>query len=172
MSHPIPAARRSAGSSCNRIDLIPSLFAASAGFAWLAIACLVTWFAVALPGVVRFALCSAFAAAGVHGLKAFVLLEGPRAVRAIEWNDAAEWTVCLGATLAPQPATLAGGSFRLGLRYWVLRFATPSGTRSVLVEETARAPHAFRRLSRSLDGQKRGGSGRSRRPAVTIRPKV
>jgi len=172
MSHPIPAARRSAGSCCNRIELNPSLFAASAWFAWLALACLVTWFAVALPWVVRFAMCATVLVAGVWSLRSFVLLQGPRAVRAIEWNEAGEWSVCLGATLAPHPATLSAGSFRLGLRYWVLRFATPVGPRSVLVEEAAHARHAFRRLSRVLSGELRRGSGRSRRPAVTIRPKV
>jgi len=172
MSHPIPARQNCAGTSCNRIDLIPSLFAASAWFAWLVLACVVTWFAVMLPWPARFTICSAVAAAGSFALRAFVLLIGPRAVRAIEWNEAGELTVCLGATLAPHPATLADGSFRLGLRFWVLRFATPLGMRSVLVEEAAGAPLAFRRLSRCLNGHLRRGSGRSRRPAVTIRPKV
>ena len=172
MSHPIPARQNCAGTSCNRIDLIPSLFAASAWVAWLVLAGMVTWFAVVLPWPVRFTICTAVAAASVCGLRAFVLLIGPRAVRAIEWNESGELTVCLGATLAPHAATLANGSFRLGLRFWVLRFATPAGTRSVLVEEVAGAPLAFRRLSRCLNGHLRRGSGRSRRPAVTIQPKV
>jgi hypothetical protein len=74
--------------------------------------------------------------------------------------------------LARHPATLASGSFRLGVRFWVLRFATPAGARSVLVQEAARDGRAFRRISRCLDGQLRRGSGRSRQPAVTIPPKV
>jgi hypothetical protein len=152
--------------------LTPSLFAASAWFAWLVLACAVTWFAVALPAYVRFALCAALALAGTRAISEFVLLKGPRAVRAIEWNEAGEWFVRLGATSAPLPARLSSGSFRLGLRHWVLRFATPVGLRSALVEEAARAPSAFRRLSRSLDGQLRRGSGHSGPPAVTIRPKV
>jgi hypothetical protein len=152
--------------------LIPSLFAASAWFAWLALACTVTWFAVTLPWVVRFTICATVAAAGVRGLQAFVLLRGPRAVRAIEWTEAGELFVCLGATLARFPATLANGSFRLGLRIWVLRFETSAGLRSVLVEEAPPAACAFRRLSRCLNGHMRRGSGRYRQPAVTIRPKV
>jgi hypothetical protein len=119
---------------------------------------------------VRFTICSVIAAAGVRGLATFVLLTGPRAVRAIEWNEAGDMSVCLGETLAPLPATLASGSFRLGLRFWVLRFATPVGPRSVLVEEAAGAVLAFRRLSRYLSWHLRRGSGRSRRPAVTIQP--
>ena len=172
MSHPILAARRSAVSSCNRIELIPSLFAAGAWFAWLALACAVTWFAVALPAGLRFTLCAAVALAGARAISGFVLLRGPRAVKAIEWNEAGEWFVCLGATATPLPATLSRGSFRLGLRYWVLRFATPVGPRSVLVAEPARTRSDFRRLSRSLNGHLRRGSGHSGPPAVTSRPKV
>jgi hypothetical protein len=128
--------------------------------------------AVSLPWIFRVAIGATVVAAGVYALRSFVMLEGPRAIRAIEWNEEGEWTVCLGATARPWPATLASGSFRLGLRFWVLRFTTPSGTRSVLVEEASRAPQAFRRLSRCLNGQLRRASGRARPPAVTIPPKV
>jgi len=172
MSPTTPAAPRCAGTSCNRIDLIPSLFAASAWLAWLALACTVAWFAVALPWLARFAICATVAAAGVRELRAFVLLKGPRAVRAIEWNAAGELSVFLGASITSHPATLANGSFRLGVRFWVLRLVTPAGLRSVLVEEAAPDVRAFRRLSRCLNGHLRRGSGRSRQPAVTIRPKV
>jgi hypothetical protein len=172
MSHPIPARQSCAGASCNRIDLVPSVSAASAWLAWLALDCAVVGFAVSLPWFVRVAVGATVAAAGFYALRSFVWLDGPRAIRAIEWNEAGEWTVCLGATATPCPATLANGSFRLGLRIWVLRFATPVGMRSVLVEEVVRAPHAFRRLSRRLNGQLRRASGRSGRPTVTIPPKV
>jgi len=172
MSHPIPARPNCAGASCNRIDLIPSRSAATAGFAWLALACAVTGFAVALPWFARLAICTAVTAAGVRTLRVFALLAGPRAVRAIEWNEAGDFFVCLGATFARHPASLSEGSFRLGARFWLLRFATPVGPRSVVVEEAARAPIAFRRLSRCLNGHLRRRSGRSSRPAVTIRPKV
>jgi len=171
MSHPIPAARRCADSSCNRIDLIPSLLVASAWFAWLALACIATWLsALAWPACV--AIGAAVATAGVRAVRRFVLLKGPHAVRAIEWTESGEFTVCVGTSLARLPATLASGSFRLGVRFWVLRFATPQGVRSVLVQEAARDARAFRRISRCLDGHLRRGSGRSRQPAVTIRPKV
>jgi hypothetical protein len=152
--------------------LIPSRFATSAWLTWLTLACAITWFAVALPWLARLALCATVAAAGVRGLRAFVLLRGPRAVRAIEWTEAGDLSVCLGPALARYPATLAKGSFRLGTRFWVLWFATPVGARSVLVEEPACDLRAFRRISRCLNGQLRRGSGRSRQPAVTIRPKV
>ena len=144
----------------------------SAWFVWLALVIAVCWFAVALPGPVRFATGACIAAVGFRGLRTFVLLKGPHAVRAIEWNEEGDLFVCLGATVAPFPASLAKGSFRMGLRFWVLRFATPVGTRAVLVEEVGRASIAFRRLSRCLNGHLRRASGRSRRPAVTIQPKV
>jgi hypothetical protein len=172
MSPKIPGAPPCAGTCCNRIDLIPSVRVASAWFAWLVLVIAVCGFAVALPGPVRFAICVAVGVAGFRGLYTFVLLRGPRAIRAIEWNDEASLSVCLGATLARVPASLANGSFRLGLRFWVLRFATPLGSRSVLVEEGRHSAHAFRRLSRCLNGHMRRASGRSRRPAVTIPPKV
>lgn len=172
MSPKIPGAPPCAGTSCNRIDLIPSVPAASAWVAWLALVIAVCWFAVALPASVRFAICVTVAVSGFRGLRVFVLLRGPRAVRAIEWNEEGSLSVCLGATLARCPAALAQGSFRLGLRFWILRFATQVGPRSVLVEEGRHSPRAFRRLSRCLNGQLRRASGRSRRPAVTMPPKV
>jgi hypothetical protein len=152
--------------------LIPSLLAASAWAAWLALVAAVIWFAVALPWLARFIICTTVIAAGLRGLRTFVLLRGPRAVRAIEWNDAGDLSVCLGASFAPHPATLASGSFRLGLRFWVLRFTTPTGPRSVLVEEAACDVRAFRRISRCLCGHLRRGSGRYPQPAATIQPKV
>ena len=172
MSPTIPAAPRCAGTSCNRIDLVPSLLAAGAWLTWLAMACAVTWFAVALPWLLRFAICAAVASAGLYSVQTFVLLAGPRAIRAIEWNEAGEWFVYLGTEVVRCPATLSAGSFRLGLRLWVLRFATRAGSRFVMVEEAPGATHAYRRLARRLDGHLRRGTGRSRRPAVTIRPKV
>lgn len=120
----------------------------------------------------RVTICAVVALAGWHAVRTFVLLRGPRAVRAIEWTGSGELFVYLGMSPEPQPASLANGSFRLGVRFWVLRFATPFGTRAVLVEEAAAADRAFRRLSRCLMGHIRRGSGRSSRPAVTIRPKV
>jgi hypothetical protein len=172
MSPTIPAAPRCAGNSCDRIDLVPSLLAAGAWLWWLATACTVTWFAVALPWLLRFVFCAAIASSGMYSLRTFVLLAGPRAIRAIEWNEAGEWSVYLGTRLARCPATLSAGSFRLGLRFWVLRFATPEGPRSVMVEEAPGATHAYRRLTRRLEAHLRRGTGRYRRPAVTIRPKV
>ena len=172
MSHPTLARPICAGAFSNRIDLVPSVFAASMWIAWLSVTCAVCWFAVALPGLARLVICVAISIAGFRGLHAFVLLRGPQAIRAIEWNEEGSLSVCLGATHAKYPATLAKGSFRLGLRFWVLRFSTPVGPRAVLVEEGRRTSCAFRRLSRCLNGQLRRASGRAGRPAVTMPPKV
>jgi hypothetical protein len=152
--------------------LIPSRVATGAWFAWLALACCVTWFGVALPPLVRLAICAAVAVTGLHGLRSFVLLRGPRAVRAIEWTDSGELFVFLRRSPERHPAALANGSFRLGERFWVLRFTTAAGSRAALVEEATDGAQTFRRLSRCLAGHVRRGSGRSTRPAVTIRPKV
>lgn len=111
------------------------------------------------------------AIAGIRCVREFVLLQGQHAVRAIEWTEAGEFIVCLGDSFARHAATLAPGSFRIGVRRWVLRFETPTGRRAVLVEAGAGDPRSFRRLSRHL-ARLVPGSGRSRRPAVTIRPKV
>jgi len=140
--------------------------------AWLTLACLVTWFAVALSWPARIAVCAALATAGIRGVRMFVLLRGPHAIRAIEWTEAGEFFVCLGDSVARQPATLANGSFRLGVQIWLLHFTTPTGARAALVAASVRDPQSFRRLSRHLEQHLRWGSGRSPRPAVTIRPKV
>ena len=102
MSRPDPRQRRAVpAASCDRIDLIPSFCAASG---------LVRVAGAGLRGhVVRRG--AAVACASRHlrcrrrgrttcALRAFVLLRGPRAVRAIEWTEAGELIVCLGAPLA------------------------------------------------------------------------
>jgi len=143
-----------------------------AWFTWLLSAGGVTGLATDLPLLVRVALCVLLATSGIHGVCVFVLLTGSRAIRAIEWNDAGGFFVLLGPLRERHPATLANGSCRLGARFWLLRFATHSGTRSVLVEEAGGDVRAFRRLSRRLGALFHGGSGRGDRPADTIPPKV
>ena len=116
MSHPIPATPRCAGTSCNRIDLIPSRLRGGAWFAWLVLVCVVTLVCRGAAVACAFRhLHRRCRGRRIRAASSFVLLEGPRAVRAIEWYEAGELTVCLGATLAPHPATLANGSFRLGV---------------------------------------------------------
>lgn len=129
-------------------------------------------FAVALPWVARLAICFFIVVPGVGCVRRFVLLKGSRAVRAIEWTEDGEFTVRLGPKLDRFPASLGNGSFRLGLRFWVLRFVTPLGHCPVLVADDARNTRVFRRLSRCLNRSLRAASGRSSRPAVTIQPKV
>jgi hypothetical protein len=128
--------------------------------AWLTLACIVTWFAVALPWPARLAVCAAMATAGIRGVREFVLLMGPYAIRAIEWTEEGEFFLCLGGNVGRHPAMLENGSFRLGTRRWLLRFATPTGRRAALVESSTRDPRSFRRLCRCLDDHKRRGSGR------------
>jgi len=171
MFHPILATQRCAA-SCSRIDLIPSRLLAALWFAWLALIGGVTLFAVALPWPARLAICVAVVAPGVHCIRSLVLLKGRKAVRAIEWFEEGEFDVWLGPALTRYPATLGAGSFRLGVQLWVLRFATPVGACPVLISAGVHQPSAFRRLSRCLNRSLRRASGRSSRPAVTIRPKV
>ena len=171
MFQKIPATPRCAA-HCSRIDLRPSRGAAALWLAWLTLTCGVTLFAVALPWHIRLAVCAAVAIPGFRSLSSFVLLGGPRAVRAIEWTDEGEFIVFLGPELRPQAANVGTGSFRFGLKLWVLRFTTSLGPRSVLIAGGVQEPRAFRRLCRCLNGRLRRASGRSHRPTVTIRPKV
>jgi len=171
MFQKIPATPRCAA-HCSRIDLRPSRGAAALWLAWLTLVCGATLFAVALPWLARLAVCAAVAIPGFRCVSSFVLLEGPRAVRAIAWSDEGEFVVFLGPALQPQAASVGIGSFRFGLQLWALRFTTPLGPRSVLIAGGVQEPRAFRRLCRCLNGRLRRASGRANRPAVTIRRKV
>jgi hypothetical protein len=171
MFQKIPATPRCAA-HCSRIDLRPSRGAAALWLAWLSLVCGATLFAVALPWHVRLAVCMAVAIPGFRCVRSFVLLEGPHAVRAIEWSDEGGFVVFLGPSLRPQAASVGAGSFRFGLQLWALRFTTPLGPRSVFIAGGAQEPLAFRRLCRCLNGHLRRASGRANRPTVTIRPKV
>ena len=149
----------------NRIDLMPSRFAAAAlvrmARRW---SCAVILFAVALPWPARIALCLASRYCGVRCIRSFVLLAGPRAVRAIEWSEAGEFGVCLGPQLHAASGHCWPGSFRLGVRIWVLRFMTPAGLCPVLiaggVQDAESVPAPF---PVSYEGLRRA-SGRADRP--------
>jgi hypothetical protein len=158
--------------SCSRIELRPSRLAAALWFAWLAVVCSVVLAAGSLPWISRFVLIFSILGSGIRCIRSFVLLAGPKAVRAIEWREEGEMVVRLGPGFAPQPARLAAGSFRLGVECWVLRFETPAGLCPVLIAGGIHDPEPFRRLSRCLTRHLRRASGRSGGPAVTIRPKV
>jgi hypothetical protein len=171
MSHPIPATPRYAA-TCSRIDLNPSRLAAAVWFSWLILVCAVALFAVALPWIARASICLAVIAPGIQCISSFVLLKGEGAVRAIEWSDEGDFAVWVGPSLSREVASLGAGSFRLGVRWWVIRFVTPSGTRPVLIAGDVQDARRFRGLSRCLTLRMRWASGRRPRPAVTIRPKV
>jgi hypothetical protein len=141
-------------------------------FAWLALAGGVVWFAVALPWALRLAICLFIVVPGIESVRRFILLKGAKAVRTIEWTEDGEFAVWLGPQLNRVPASLGGGPFRLGLRFWVLRFVTPLGHCPVLVANDVANTRAFRRLSVCLNRSARAASGRGTRPAVTIQPKV
>ena len=157
---------------CFRIELNASRFAAALWLAWLALVGAVAVSASLLPWSIRVAFCLAVWVPGVRCIRSFVLLDGPHAVRSIEWSEEGDFGVCLGPQRDPHPATLAAGSFRLGSRWWVLRFITPVGLRPVLIAGGVQDEEGFRRLSRCLTTHLRRASGRSTGPAVTIRPKV
>jgi len=152
--------------------LIPSRLAAVLWFAWLALVGVVVLTGVALPLAPRLVLSLAVLLPGIRGVRSFVLLGGPHAVRAIEWSEEGDFGVRLGPQLTLQPATLAAGSFRWGVQLWVLRFVTPAGLRPVLIAGGVQDVEKFRRLSRCLMTHLHRASGRGAGPTVTIRPKV
>jgi hypothetical protein len=169
MYRKIPASRPCAA-PCRRIDLVASSRLAAAWFIWLAGACAVVLFAVALPLLARIAICFALATANVPSIGACVLLRGRKSVRAIAWEQA-EFTVQLGAMREPVPALVAPGSFRLG---WliVLRLKTSGGMRAVLIDGGRQELSAFRLLCRRLTAVKTAVPGVPGSATDTIRPKV
>lgn len=171
MSQPIPGTLPSAA-YCFRIDLIPSRIAAAVWWAWLALVCAVVLSATALPWLARIVLCLSLWLPGNRCIRSFVLLDGPHAVRSIEWSAEGEFGVCLGPQLTRCPAALGAGCFRLGLESWVLRFVTPQGVRPVLIAGAIQDEERFRRLSPLLTAHLRRPSGRCSGATVTIRPKV
>ena len=103
-----------------------------------------------MPMTARFALGLGLVAANIPAIRAAVLLRGPRAVRRLEWDGEGRFWVTLGNESESHPATLSSASFRPGIAFLVLWFATPAGTRVVLIDGGRQDPVAFRRLSRRL----------------------
>jgi hypothetical protein len=170
MSPKIPVTRPCAA-PCTRIDLADSSRCAALWIGWLVIVCAVVLLAVALPLRTRIAICAVLGVTNACAVRRCVLLRGAHAVRALEWVEQGDIGVLLGAARVAQPATIARGSFRLG-GLLVLRLRTSSGMRSVLIDGARQPAREFRRLCRRVDLRRTGGSGRSREPADTIRPKV
>ena len=105
---------------------------------------------VSLPGPVRFALGLGLVAANIPAIRVGVLLRGPRAVSTLEWDDEGRFRLGSGAGPPRLEARLKPASFRLGIAFLVLWFATPAGLRAVLIDGGRQDPVAFRRLSRHL----------------------
>ena len=174
MSHPIRATPPCAGTSCNRIELIPSRFAARAWFAWLLLACAVT------------VVCRDAAVACAHrhlrapsprqacvALRAFVLLTGPRAVRAIEWDEAGELHRLPGATLAPHPADTRARIVPAGPAVLGIAVRNAGGDRDPCWWRRRPVRHVPSGASAGVStGTCAGVPGAPGRPADTIRPKV
>jgi hypothetical protein len=172
MSHPIPVTPLCAARCSNRLDLVPSRFAAVLWCTWLALVCVVMLFGVAIPWPLRLGICGGVIGLGLRSIQSFVWLAGRRGVRVIEWSDDGEFLITVGPAPVRLPASLGPGSFRCGNRWWVLRFMTQPGPHTCLVVEQPDDTRAFRRLSRCVDASLRRSSGRSSRTAVTIPPKV
>ena len=149
MSQTTRATPRSAGCSSTRIEIHPSRRAAIAGFAWTALVCIVTICAVALPLPARIALSALVAIAGVRALRSFVLLSGPRGVRAISWAGT-RLRIEIGPERETLDATLNSASFRPGRQWLALRLNTPAGGRQVLIDGRYQDPGAFRSLCREF----------------------
>lgn len=142
--------RRCAARCCGRIELVPSRRLAIAWVCWLGACLAVLAGGVAIPWLARFALGLGLVAANIPAIRAAVLLRGPRAVRRLEWDGEGRYWLGLGPDRERRPATLSTASFRLGIAFLVLRFATPAGVRVVLIDGGRQDPVAFRRLSRQL----------------------
>jgi hypothetical protein len=114
---------------------------------------------------VRGALCLAALAFNASAIRRCVLLLASESVRALEWREQGDFTVVLGPARVALPATLAAGSFRLGV-FLLLRLKTARGMRAVLIDGERQEIRGFRRLCRFVGlarrGLQAGGSGRSR----------
>jgi hypothetical protein len=153
MSPKIRATPTSAAASCNRIDFVASRLAAGAWWCWLGCAVLVT-LAADLAWVLRVSIALLVVVAGSHAVRRHVLLRGPGAVRALEWQEPAsepvQFHVWLGDPTRRLPA-IPRGCRRYGAFLWLLRFNTAEGTRQLRVNPACQEPAALRRLGRRLD---------------------
>jgi hypothetical protein len=105
MFRKIPTTPRSADRSCNRIEFVPSLAATAALVIWLALA--VTLILVSdLHWAARLAASSAVAGVVLTTGWSFILLRGPRAIRALDWldHDPAAFLISLGSADRRVPA--------------------------------------------------------------------
>jgi uncharacterized membrane protein YphA (DoxX/SURF4 family) len=153
MSPKIRATPPSAAASCNRIDFVASRVAAGAWWCWLGCAAVVT-ITADLAWVLRLSIAVLAVASGSQAVRRHILLRGPCAVRALEWQESAgapvRFYLWLGEPARRLPA-IPHGCRRYGAFLWLLRFDTAEGTRQLLVNPACQEPVALRRLSRRLD---------------------
>ena len=150
MSRTIRNSRRSAATSFSRIEFTVSRRAAAAGSLWLAMA-LALCLSSGLPLVCRWLIAALVAVSVGATLWRFVLLRGPRSLRALEWRGEGipAYFVCLGSAGTRLPA-IPEECRRYGISLWLLRFRTRTGVVSLLVDAGRQDPHAIRRLGRRL----------------------
>lgn len=129
-----------------------------------------------LPWILRGLLAAMVVAFGGASLWRYVLLRGPRSLRALEWSvDEPTYGLWLGQSGRRLPAC-ADGCRRYGAGVWLLRFQTREGVVGALVDARCQDPRAIRRLSRQLSTLPDPPAGRVRaagsRQADTMTDKV
>ena len=148
MSPKIRARQSSAATFFNRIEFIPSRLASAAWLIWLAMAVALIWLAH-LHWAPQLGLSILVVGSAGVTLRRFVLLRGPRAIRALEWaaGNEDEFFVCLGVA-GRRLRAVPGDCRRYGCSLWVLRFQTDEGAYGLLVDTRLQEPRALRRLAR------------------------
>jgi hypothetical protein len=141
---------RSAAPSGNhehqRITLLPSRRVAAVLVSWIVAACGATLAGVALPFGLRLTVCAGIAATGGAVISRCALLQGPRAIRSIDWNEGWRLTLGSGRTVTGE---LCEGFFESpGLL--ILRFRTLGGGFPVFIDGGRQEIREFRRLCRRL----------------------
>ena len=121
--------------------------------------------AVDLPLPVRIAICVCAATAGWASLQSVFLLQGPKSVRALLWNDKGQIRARLGSVETEYPVTVRAGSFRLGRQGLLLWLDTGEYTRAVFIDAKSQEIRAFRRLCRLLNGPLGRFPGEPARPS-------
>ena len=148
MFRTIPGTRPSAAPCSTRIDLTPSVRAATLAGAWLVLVCGVLLGAVALPLPARIGLCVAIATPGLAAIRRCLLLRGARAVHSLDWGRG--WHAGIGPGGTETPVTLLAGSFRVGRAFLLLWLRSRDGIHAVYIDAGRQEPRAFRRLCRQL----------------------
>jgi hypothetical protein len=148
MSRKIPATRRSVTPSCSRIDIQPSVRAATLVGGWLFVVCVVVLASVALPLPARIGICLGIATPALAALRTSVLLRGGLAVQGLQWSGG--WQACIGPDRIQTPVTLRAGSFRVGRAFLLLWLESCDGIHGVFIDVGRQDPRAIRSLCRQL----------------------